>query len=239
MKIRSIASSSSGNCHIVEHNGSRLMLDAGLTKKQLRSKQVKLSDLAGCLCSHLHSDHSKGVRDLLKAAVDVYLLESTATALQLPRSHRRHIITPMQYFKVGSFEVAGFEGFHNVPVLGFQIKAGDERLVYLTDTAYCQYTFPGLTHLIVEANYDPDSLEASAKHQPELVRRVIHDHLGAENVIKILEDNDLSKLKEVRLVHLSDANANEEVIVSLVKEVLPDKVVLTVAQKNGGVKTYE
>jgi phosphoribosyl 1,2-cyclic phosphodiesterase len=151
--------------------------------------------------------------------------------LELGRHHRRHHIKPLTRFKVGCFTVSAFEGHHNVSVLGFQIEAGGEKLVYVTDTAYCEYTFPGITHLIVEANYDPCSLEESAKTQPGLVRRIITDHLGVENVIKMLEENDLSKLKEVRLAHLSDTNANEETIVELVKEVLPENVILTVAKK--------
>jgi phosphoribosyl 1,2-cyclic phosphodiesterase len=230
MKIKSLASSSSGNCHIVEHDGCRIMLDCGLTKKQLRSKNVKLSELAGCLVSHFHSDHSKGVRDLLKAAVDVYLTEETSKALELPRSHRRHIITPMEYFKVGGFRVAPFLGHHDCEVVGFQISAGGEKLVYITDSCYCQYKFNNITHLLIESNYDADSLEKSV-NDPALRRRVIQTHFGLENVIGLLEENDLSKLKEVRLCHLSDANSNEKLMLELVGKVLPEGFKLSGARK--------
>ena len=230
MKIKSLASSSAGNAHIVEHDGSRIMLDCGLTKKQLRSKNVKLSELSGCLVSHAHLDHAKAVRDLLRAAVDVYLLEETSRALELPRSHRRHIITPMEYFKVGAFEVAAFGGHHDVPVCGFQISSGSEKLVYITDSCYCQYKFNNMTHLLIECNYDADSLEKSVSDSG-LRRRVIQTHFGLENVIGLLEENDLNALKEVRLCHLSDANSNEKLMLELVGEVLPEGCKLTVARK--------
>jgi ribonuclease BN (tRNA processing enzyme) len=54
MKIKSLASSSAGNAHVLEHDGCRLMLDAGLTRKQLQKKEVKLGELSGCLITHHH-----------------------------------------------------------------------------------------------------------------------------------------------------------------------------------------
>ena len=233
MKIKSLASSSAGNCHILEHGSSRIMLDCGLTRKQLRSKSVKLSELSGCLVSHAHGDHSKGVRDLLKAAVDVFMLSETAKALELPRSHRRHLITPMEYFKVGPFKVAAFLGHHDCEVAGFQISAGDEKLVYITDSCYCEYSFSGMTHLLVECNYDKKSLEKNTS-DPAHKKRVITTHFGLENVAGLIEENDKSKLKEVRLCHLSDQNCNEAFAKEYIGEILPEGCKLTIARKSGG-----
>jgi len=230
MKIKSLASSSSGNCHIVEHDGCRIMLDCGLTRKQLHGKGVKLTELAGCLITHAHQDHAKAAKDLIKRGTDVYLTEETSKALELPRSHRRHIITPMEYFKVGGFRVAPFLGHHDCEVVGFQISSGGEKLVYITDSCYCEYNFSNMTHLLIECNYDADSLEKSVSDSG-LRRRVIQTHFGLENVIGLLEENDLNALKEVRLCHLSDANSNEKLMLELVGEVLPEGCKLTVARK--------
>jgi len=34
----------------------------------------------------------------------------------------------------------------------------DEKVLYLTDTAYCKYRFRGLTHIMVECNHSWDIL---------------------------------------------------------------------------------
>ena len=171
------------------------------------------------------------MQTLLRAAVDVYLLEETSKALELPRSHRRHIIKPMEYFKVGGFGVAAFPGHHDCEVVGFQISAGDEKLVYITDTCYCEYNFSGVTHWLVECNYTVDQLAVTALDHPERVKRVIQTHLGEENVIQLLQENDLSSTVEVRLCHLSDENADEKQMAEHIGEILPDGVKLTVAKK--------
>jgi hypothetical protein len=119
-------------------------------------------------------------------------------------------------------------------VVGFQVSAGDEKLVYITDTCYCEYTFSGVTHWLVECNYSVDRLDAMAKNHPERVKRIIQTHYGEENVIRLLQDNDLTKTVEVRLCHLSDENADEKQMAKHIGEILPKNVKLTIARKSGG-----
>ncbi len=54
MKFTSFASSSKGNCHLLEIGGETLLLDAGLSRKQIVRAGVKLSELSGCLITHSH-----------------------------------------------------------------------------------------------------------------------------------------------------------------------------------------
>ena len=214
--LQSYGSSSSGNCHILSSGDSRIMLDCGLPIKALRRNGVALSTLDGCLVSHSHLDHCKGAKDLLKLSCDVYMSEDTRLALKLD-GHRCHLFQPLSEFKVGAFKVIAFPLIHDVINAGFLVCKGSERMVYVTDTAYCKYTFVGLTMIAIECNYTVEAI--GSHHLPGGQRkRVINSHLGLRNVIKFLQANNLSKVKVIHALHLSDSNSDE----ALIKKAIQD-----------------
>ena len=65
MKFTTLASGSSGNSYLLEADGCRLLIDAGLTAKQIAARLGRVEtdpkDLNGIVVSHSHSDHTKGV----------------------------------------------------------------------------------------------------------------------------------------------------------------------------------
>jgi phosphoribosyl 1,2-cyclic phosphodiesterase len=83
----------------------------------------------------------------------------------------------------------------------------------LTDTYYCRYRFSGLTHIMVECNYALDIVNRrveEGKLHPAQKRRLLRSHFGLEHVKDFLNANDLSRLQEVWLLHLSDGNSDAE-----------------------------
>ena len=214
-KFASYGSSSSGNCHILNCD---LMLDAGVSLRTLRAQGVLISGLVGCLVSHEHKDHSKAIPKLMESACEVYVSPETKDALNL-FGHRCHTFEPLRDFSVGDYEVKSFPLVHDVPNYGFFIKQNEDRMVYITDTAYCNYTFAGLTLIAIECNYSEETFisntEAVARQ-----KRVAKTHFGLRNVIKFLSVNDLSNLQGVHLLHLSDANSDEEFIRSEIRKIV-------------------
>jgi len=74
-----------------------------------------------------------------------------------------------------------------------------------------RYKFPGLTHIMIECNYAEDILEAniaSGAIDPVLKHRLVRSHFSLEGVKEFLKANDLSQVKEVWLLHLSDGNSD-------------------------------
>lgn len=230
--IQSIASSSAANCWVVNDN---LMIDCGASKKQMMEAGLNLSEITDCLISHEHQDHCKAVKEILRRAVNVYALPETIAAMSVKNNrHRIHVCRPHIKQQVGDYMVTLFEGHHDVPVVGFKIAYEGETLVYLTDTAYCEFTFDGLTSLIIECNYDPDTLEMNIKNRlihPEMAKRVIRTHFGLENVIEFIKHHQ--GLRKVRVGHLSDHNANEQIILKEIEAVVPDGCTVTIANKSG------
>ena len=143
MDIQVIASSSAGNAYAVSDGQTRLLLEAGISIKQIRrSVNFGVSQLAGCLISHSHADHSKAVQGLMDAAVNCYMSQATATEIGAG-GHRVQIIEPLRQFRLGTWTVLPFPAVHDVECLGFLLAGGDgAKLLYLTDSGVMSMTLP-------------------------------------------------------------------------------------------------
>lgn len=228
IEIRPLASSSAGNAYLVTDGRSPLLLDCGLPVAQLKQATgYRLSTLAGCLVSHEHGDHSKAAADLMRAGVDCYMSQGTADALRLS-GHRLKIVRALQQFSLGAWTVLLFDTIHDAAEpLGFLLAAVDEKVLYLTDTAYCKYRFRGLTHIMVECNHSWDILRANAESgtvPAAMKRRVMKNHMSLSTVKGFLQANDLSQVREIWLLHLSDDNSDAEMFKREIQE-LTGKIV--------------
>lgn len=216
MDIIAYASSSKGNAYKVSDGATSLLIDCGLPFKTLQEKcGYKASAFDACLISHNHLDHSKGAKDLAKAGIDIYSSVGTIDACGLS-GHRIHPVRALSTFTVGSFQVMPFDVQHDAPEpLGFLIQSNHtkERLVYITDTYYIKYRFDRLTHIMIEANYSEEGVMASIDRgyiSPELAPRLIKSHMSLEHLLQFFRANDLSSLKKVYLIHLSENNSQEQ-----------------------------
>lgn len=214
ISIQSFGSSSKGNCYRIKTstNGDELLLDAGLPFKDIqRYCHFNFLHLQGTLLSHQHGDHSKAVNDLLKLGHRVYMLKHTADALYVSDQHTAILIVPKVQFTISNFSILPFELEHDVPNVGFLISDGEEKLLYITDTYYCRYTFKDIDHIMVECNHSYDILNKRVDDgylDEKRMERLIQSHFSLENVIKFLKSMDLTKCKDIRLLHLSDENSD-------------------------------
>ena len=218
IEIVSLASGSKGNCYRVTDGSTPLLLECGIgINNILRNLKFGVSSLAGCLVSHGHKDHAKAVKDLMKFGIDIYLSQGTADEISGldPWRHRLHIIKAKQQFRIGTWEILPFETQHDAQEpLGFLLANQDgERLLYATDTYFIRYRFRGLTHIAVECNYSLDILKRNVEAgavPKELKSRILKSHFSLENVKEFLKANDLSKVQEIWLLHLSEQNSCEK-----------------------------
>ncbi len=213
IEIKIIATGSTGNCYRITDGTSVLMIEAGIRFQAIRKAfDFKLSGVSGCLLSHEHGDHAKAVLELLKSGVDCYMSSGTAHALQLS-GHRLHTVPALEQFRVGTFTVLPFQVQHDCSEpFGFLIQsdAGD-KLLFITDSVYCKYRFAGLTHIMVEANYQKSILDeniASGLVPGSLRNRIIKSHFEIENVKAFLGACDLSQCREIFLIHISRTNGD-------------------------------
>lgn len=142
---------------------------------------------------------------------------SPGTAGAIGLTHNRIKPVPVkQPFKVGSWSIMPFDVQHDVAEpYGFLLAndAGD-KLLFATDTYYIRYRFPGLTHVMVECNYSEKILNENIESgitAPVMKKRLLQSHFSLENVKKFLTANDLSKVQEIWLLHLSESNSDEKI----------------------------
>jgi phosphoribosyl 1,2-cyclic phosphodiesterase len=224
MTFTPIASSSKGNAYLVEGGDGvqPLLLEVGIPIQQIREKTAfNLSGLAGCLVSHEHQDHAKAVKDLLKASIDCYMSVGTAKALGVEEHHRAHFLEAGSATPIGVWTVLPFPLEHDAAEpFGFIVSCGSETLLFVPDTAYVKPCFAGITIIAIECNNCEDILSENivSGAMPKVVgRRVRRNHMSLERVINMLKANDLSRCRQIWLLHLSDANSDEERMIKTVQ----------------------
>lgn len=224
MEIKVLASSSRGNCYRVSDGSTPLLLECGIRMQEIKQKlNFRLSEIAACFVSHEHQDHCKAVKDIMKAGIDCYMSAGTADALGVS-GHRVKAVKSREQFRIGTWTVLPFDTVHDAAEpLGFLLSSGKEKMLFATDTAYLKYKFRGLTHIMIEANYQREILENSVEEGlvPVVVRkRIRRSHFDLNHLKEFFRANDLSKLQEVWLLHLSDGNADEEQFKREIQEIV-------------------
>ncbi|MCY9541823.1 MBL fold metallo-hydrolase [Paenibacillus alvei] len=213
--ILPLGSSSAGNAYRVTDGHTSLLLEAGIRFKDIQQAlEFRLSDIAGCLITHDHGDHCKATKDVMKAGINVYTGQGTADILGIS-GHRLRTVVARQQFTIGTWTILPFEVEHDAAEpLGFILanRSGD-KLLFATDTYYIRYRFTGLTHIMIECNYSIKILReniAAGRVPAVMKNRLLRSHFSLENVKEFIRANDMRRVQEIWLLHLSDNNSDEE-----------------------------
>ncbi len=221
MVIKVIASGSKGNSYYISDGESAILLDAGIPLKQIRAGvNFKLSSVSGVFITHRHNDHAKAVNELLSVGMDVYAHQDVFDTKKASGYHCKPIQSgiadgiAVSWITVGSFQILPFDCHHDVPNLGFYIHSNKtgENLLYFTDTYYIEQVFPNLNYIMAECNYDNEAINNSVNEGRipiSLKKRLVKSHMGIDTLIDMLKANDLTKVKQIYLLHLSDNNSKE------------------------------
>lgn len=232
MRFDSLASSSHGNAYIISDKDTRILLECGVSYRKLQKLAgFKVTDIAACLVSHEHKDHSKCVSDIVASGIPVYMSGGTAEELDVAGVQS---IAHGEQFTIGTIDVVPFNTFHDArEPLGFLFRSqiDSEVLVFATDTVNLAYRFPGVTILAIEANYEKEIL-ARCERIPEKVRhRITNCHMEIDMLCNYLRSIDLSSCREIYLLHLSDATSHEGHFVNKVCRAVPRHIKVTACPK--------
>ncbi len=216
--VETLGSTSRGNCYRLTSGGSSLLLECGLPLAQIRKKlNFKTTDLDGCLTSHFHGDHSKAAVDVMRAGIDLYATQAAFDSAGTPGpQHRFKPLLCRHTIDIGTrWRVMAFEAVHDAPgTVGFWITDSDgDKLVFLTDSAFSYYTFPGTNVFMIEANFSEAILQRNVEAgliDAARARRVRENHMSIERVLEMLASNDLSRCRQIMLLHGSDGNSDSE-----------------------------
>ena len=216
MKIEVLGSSSLGNAYIVSDGTTSILLDAGIPYKELQVKSdFKVNEVAACFISHSHQDHSKAVKDLLSATIDVYALPETLSAMGVSDHHRTHSVEPLKSITINTFEIMAITMYHDCPCIGYMVysKKTGERLFFATDTYKITVNPQSVDYLILEINYQKEivnNLVNEGKMEASIRARLLFSHYELSKALKWLKKIDKSRLKRIYVAHLSNGHSNAE-----------------------------
>ncbi len=230
-RLTILGSGSSGNCSYLETDTTRLLIDAGLSGKQIEERLASIGKSAdhlhAILVTHEHSDHIQGLKVLSsKYRIPIYANSSTRTAILegawdsysgKGNIANWRLFKAGQHFVAGDFDIEPFSIPHDAsdPV-GFLIHYRDRRIVFLTDLGYVtQLALEKARQadtLILETNHDEKLLQNDL-HRPWSVKQRIssrHGHLSNDSAATALAEIMSDRLHHVYLSHLSQESNRPE-----------------------------
>lgn len=222
LEICALASGSNGNCYYLGNEKDALLIDAGISTKQIlyrmHTSNLDLRKVRGVFISHEHSDHVRGVRVLVKKlGIPAFLTLNTYRAMW--RAYQPPSYTPFQpghTFRFRSFIIHPFRKNHDArEACSFRIEHEGVSVGIFTDIGSpCENVTSHLAMchaLFLETNYDEDMLW-QGKYPDYLKKRVASDigHLSNKQTFDLLKKHAGPKLQSVLLSHLSAENNTPE-----------------------------
>jgi phosphoribosyl 1,2-cyclic phosphodiesterase len=217
LEVCVLASGSSGNCIYVASEKTRVLIDAGLSAKQVavRLDQIGVvpESINGICISHEHGDHVAGIRVLQKRhGIPVYTNAGTLNGImRQPKSDEicTRIFQTGAVFEIGDISIEPFSVPHDAyePV-GFRLQTAGTAIGVVTDlgmgTSLIREKLRGCHAIIVESNHDEDLLQEAPRPWPLKQRiRSRQGHLSNTDAARLIADSATDALEHVFLAHLS------------------------------------
>ena len=234
MWLKVIGSSSKGNCYLLDAGNEVLILEAGIQFKEIAKElgSRRLKKVVGCLVTHEHNDHSKSIADMVNNGITTIAIDSVWLSKNICMGSRSIIASFGKGYRLGGFKVAVFEAHHDVPTAGYVIYHHDMgTLLFLTDSYDCPVRIEGLNHIMIECNYSYKALDKAIDEGKTLAyqkERLFRSHMELETCKEFLRTSDLTNVKEVILLHLSERNSCSNEMIEEVNKVtgLPTYIAL-------------
>lgn len=216
MELTVIGSSSKGNSYVIQNESEAIVIECGMPFIEVKKVvNFNIKKIVCALCTHEHLDHSKHVNEFLNARIPVLMSNGTKNKLHLNGGIIPTVIENGIKLQYGNFTILSFDVKHDAEQpIGFIIKHEEMGVtLFVTDSYFVPYTFANLNNIIIEANYRMDLLQSniSAGRIPAALReRTLQSHMSLETCLEALQANDLRKVNNIVLCHLSDGNSSAD-----------------------------
>ena len=234
IKFCSLISGSSGNCTFISSGDTNLLIDCGLSGKNLEKLlaliDVRPSDINAMLITHEHIDHVRGAGVVSRRHnIPIAATQKTHMAMDIGNisDENRILINPYEDFEIGNIGIKAFSIPHDAgdPV-GYRIYAPGFSAAVATDLGYfapaVKDAVEGADVVLLESNHDPEMLRRNPNYPQHLKSRILgrKGHLsnasGAEAAAELVR----SGTKHLLLGHLSSENNTPELAYRTVREEL-------------------
>jgi phosphoribosyl 1,2-cyclic phosphodiesterase len=229
--VSMLASGSRGNCAFVASARTRILVDAGISRRETCKRMKALGEdpqaLSAILITHEHSDHVYGLAMLAKKLrIPVFMTGAThgawARALRTINGERPQLEKLERFesghrFQIGDIEVQPFTIPHDAadPV-GFTFRVEGAKVSIATDLGYLPGNvrdhLRGSDILIMESNHDVEMLRGGS--YPWAVKQRVASnvgHLSNEKLANFFTGDYDNHAAFVVLAHLSEQNNHPEI----------------------------
>lgn len=235
MKLSALSSGSVGNCFYINHHQTGVLVDVGISCKQVVDRLVDLKQdpnkIKGIFITHEHSDHIRGVDVLArKFNIPIFATKGTINNCFLCSNEELiHEIKGGEIMKLGDMEIQGFSKSHDaVQPISYQIK-NDKVISIITDIGHaCKNVIENVNDsdmLIIESNHDLRMLEEGP--YPYFLKKRINSEIGhlsnLHSALCVLE-HAKKGLKHVMLSHLSEINNTPELAFNTFNSLMKERV---------------
>lgn len=207
MKLKCIATGSTGNCYtLTSDSGETLILDCGISIKEIKKGlNWDITGVVGAICTHNHQDHSKSVKDLNNMGIPVYA----------PYISQKPMAIGSGAFRIQSFDLTTVDGrwTHTnadgteCPCYGFLITHKEMgKFLYITDTELIKWRFKYINHILLGVNYDKNLID---RDNAGKTNHVFRGHLSIDTACDFVKVNCSDALQNVIMCHLSSENADK------------------------------
>jgi len=220
LRVSVLGSGSGGNCTLVATESTRLLVDAGFSRRDILKRLALIGEapdaVDAILISHEHSDHVSGLSSLAKKwQVPVFVTEITRQNIIFEEDATLptfELFRPGHRFIIGDIEVDAFTIPHDAadPV-GFAFTSQGLRAAVCTDLGYVpesvKHQLHGCQVLVLESNHDLDMLKVGP-YPWHIKQRVMSrtGHLSNVAVADYLEQELDAATQVLVLAHLSENN---------------------------------
>lgn len=211
-----LASGSKGNSIYLGTSKAKILIDIGISCKELFSRLEKIgvtiNEIDAILITHEHTDHVEGLKNLVqKIDIPVFVNSETARGIyqNLKVMPKFKIFTTDETFEFKDLIIHPFSIQHDtLEPVAFAIKAGNIKIGICTDlglvTTLVRKNLEFCDYLYIEANHDVNMLFSSKR--PEALKRRIsgrQGHLSNLECADLIESVFHPGLKQIYLAHLS------------------------------------
>jgi phosphoribosyl 1,2-cyclic phosphodiesterase len=251
MQCTILASGSKGNCMVIEGSAGALLVDAGLSAKEVLFRLARAGkqpdDIHAILVTHEHGDHISGVDVLSRQLqVPVYATGGTLHDFLVHRRRSAHLIETRtcrynSEFCIGDFVIEPFATSHDArEPCGFSIRHDDIRIGCCTDTGIVNQNMLSVLRrcdgLVLESNHCPVMLKEGPYPEP-LKRRIrsARGHLSNDAAARCLQALGRD-VHAIILGHVSEVNNTPEKVRISARDglgLLYDETSLVIATQNG------
>jgi len=238
LRFSVLASGSTGNAFYIESDRQKLLVDAGLSGKQMdrlfSEIQVDPQHLSGILVTHEHSDHIKGLGVIArKYNLPIYANEKTWDAMEdaigtIKLDQKFHFGTE-EVKTFGDIDVESFGVSHDAAEpMFFTFHHHGKKVALVTDLGYVseriKKTVEQADAYIFEANHDVEMLRMG-RYPWNVKRRILSDsgHVSNEECGLALTDVIGNNTQRIYLAHLSQDNNMKDLARMSVRHVLAER----------------